>query len=67
MLSTVCTGHLASKTACAGKLKPMQREILWLAYAQGSSHAEIAEIVGVHPEDEVAGRVALAEEVLSSE
>ena len=30
-----------------GRLKPQQREILWLAYAQGSSHAEIAEIVGV--------------------
>src|SRR5438552_283803 len=30
-----------------GKLKPLQREILWLAYGQGSSHAEIAEIVGV--------------------
>jgi len=29
------------------KLKPMQREILWLAYGQGSSHAEIAEIMGV--------------------
>jgi len=29
------------------QLKPMQREILWLAYGQGSSHAEIAEIVGV--------------------
>ena len=29
------------------KLKPMQREILWLAYGQGSSHAEIAEIIGV--------------------
>jgi RNA polymerase sigma-70 factor, ECF subfamily len=29
------------------KLKPLQREILWLAYGQGSSHAEIAEIVGV--------------------
>jgi len=29
------------------RLKPMQREMLWLAYALGSSHAEIAEIVGV--------------------
>lgn len=29
------------------KLKPLQREILWLAYGQGSSHAEIAEIVGM--------------------
>jgi len=29
------------------KLKPLQREILLLAYAQGSSHAEIAEIVGM--------------------
>ena len=29
------------------QLKPKQREILWLAYGQGSSHAEIAEIVGV--------------------
>lgn len=29
------------------QLKPQQRELLWLAYAQGSSHEEIAEIVGV--------------------
>lgn len=29
------------------RLKPAQREMLWLAYALGSSHAEIAEIVGV--------------------
>ena len=28
-------------------LKPLQREMLWLAYAQGSSHVEIAEILGV--------------------
>ncbi|MFP5246482.1 MAG: RNA polymerase sigma factor [Thermoanaerobaculia bacterium] len=29
------------------KLEPAQRELLWLAYAQGASHEEIAEIVGV--------------------
>jgi RNA polymerase sigma-70 factor (ECF subfamily) len=29
------------------RLEPMQRELLWLAYAQGSSHEEIAEILGL--------------------
>jgi len=29
------------------KLEPMQREMLWLAYAQGASHEEIAEILGL--------------------
>ena len=28
-------------------LKPREREMLWLAYAQGSSHEEIAEALGV--------------------
>ena len=30
-----------------GQLKPRERELLWLAYAQGSSHEEIAASVGV--------------------
>ena len=30
-----------------GQLSSSQRELLWLAYAQGSSHDEIAEVVGV--------------------
>lgn len=29
------------------KLEPMQRELLWLAYAQGASHEEIAAVLGV--------------------
>lgn len=29
------------------RLEPAQRELLWLAYAQGSSHEEIAEILGL--------------------
>jgi RNA polymerase sigma-70 factor (ECF subfamily) len=31
------------------QLSPKQREMLWLAYAYGSSHEEIAEVVGVAP------------------
>ena len=30
------------------QLAPMQRELLWLAYAQGSSHEEIAEVLGLN-------------------
>jgi RNA polymerase sigma-70 factor (ECF subfamily) len=30
-----------------GKLKPRERALLWLAYAQGSSHAEIADVLGL--------------------
>lgn len=30
-----------------GKLEPIQREMLWLAYAQGASHEEIADILGM--------------------
>ncbi|HEU4887335.1 MAG TPA: RNA polymerase sigma factor [Thermoanaerobaculia bacterium] len=29
------------------RLKPLQREMLWLAYALGASHAEIAEMLGL--------------------
>jgi RNA polymerase sigma-70 factor (ECF subfamily) len=30
-----------------GRLKPRERALLWLAYAQGSSHTEIARVLGV--------------------
>ncbi|HTM24198.1 MAG TPA: RNA polymerase sigma factor [Vicinamibacterales bacterium] len=30
-----------------GLLKPRERAMLWLAYAQGSSHSEIAEVLGL--------------------
>ena len=29
------------------QLKPRERELLWLAYVEGSSHKEIAEMVGL--------------------
>ena len=29
------------------QLKPRERELVWLAYAEGASHREIAEIIGV--------------------
>jgi RNA polymerase sigma-70 factor, ECF subfamily len=30
-------------------LKPREREILWLAYAEGASHQEIASVLGLRP------------------
>jgi RNA polymerase sigma-70 factor (ECF subfamily) len=30
-----------------GRLKPRERALLWLAYANGSSHAEIADVLGL--------------------
>ena len=34
-------------TRAMEQLKPVQREMLWLAYAQGASHNEIAQILGL--------------------
>jgi RNA polymerase sigma-70 factor, ECF subfamily len=30
-----------------GRLKPRERSLLWLAYAHGSSHSEIADVLGL--------------------
>jgi len=30
-----------------GRLKPRERELLWLAYVEGASHKEIAEVLGL--------------------
>ena len=30
-----------------GRMKPRERAMLWLAYAQGASHSDIAEVLGV--------------------
>ena len=36
-------------TRALGQLKPRERSMLWLAYVQGCSYAEIAEVLGVRP------------------
>lgn len=36
-------------TRAMSRLKPRERAMLWLAYAQGASHDEIAHMVGVRP------------------
>jgi len=36
-------------TRAMDRLKPRERAMLWLAYAQGASHDEIARMVGVQP------------------
>jgi RNA polymerase sigma-70 factor (ECF subfamily) len=36
-------------TRAMSQLKPRERSLLWLAYVQGCSYAEIAEAVGVRP------------------
>jgi RNA polymerase sigma-70 factor (ECF subfamily) len=41
------TERRADLNRAMAQLKPRERELLWLAYAQGSSHQEIAESLGV--------------------
>ncbi|HEY7055214.1 MAG TPA: sigma-70 family RNA polymerase sigma factor [Vicinamibacterales bacterium] len=39
--------RVADVRSAMRKLKPRERALLWLAYAQGSSHVEIAEVLGL--------------------
>jgi RNA polymerase sigma-70 factor (ECF subfamily) len=36
-------------TRAMSRLKPRERAMLWLAYAEGASHREIADVLGVRP------------------
>ena len=50
-LQTPDTAQLSDQRAdlhrAMAHLKPRERELLWLAYGQGSSHREIAETLGL--------------------
>ena len=45
--STATTERRADLKRAMAKLRPRDRELLWLAYAQGSSHREIADSLGL--------------------
>jgi RNA polymerase sigma-70 factor (ECF subfamily) len=41
--------HVTDVKRAMDRLKPRERAILWLAYAEGNSHREIAEVLGLRP------------------
>src|ERR1017187_2762606 len=41
--------RIADFTRAMARLKPRERAMLWLAYAEGNSHREIAEVLGLSP------------------
>jgi RNA polymerase sigma-70 factor (ECF subfamily) len=53
-IETIANGTVAADTTpdfdrAMSRLKPRERAMLWLAYAEGASHREIAEILGLRP------------------
>lgn len=55
-IERVASAHDASATEqttdfsrAMSRLKPRERAMLWLAYAEGASHREIADVLGVRP------------------
>jgi RNA polymerase sigma-70 factor (ECF subfamily) len=46
-LAAVGTGDRTDLARAMARLKPSQRSMLWLAYVQGASHAEIAAVLGL--------------------
>ena len=43
------TERTADFTRAMSNLKPRERAMLWLAYAEGASHREIADVLGLRP------------------
>jgi RNA polymerase sigma-70 factor (ECF subfamily) len=43
------TERIADFTRAMSHLKPRERAMLWLAYAEGASHHEIADVLGLSP------------------
>jgi RNA polymerase sigma-70 factor (ECF subfamily) len=43
------TERRADFTRAMSRLKPRERAMLWLAYAEGATHSEIADVLGLRP------------------
>jgi RNA polymerase sigma-70 factor (ECF subfamily) len=43
------TERIAEVTRAMSQLKPRERAMVWLAYAEGASHQEIADVLGLRP------------------
>ncbi len=47
--TTRATEQRTDFTRAMSRLKPRERAMLWLAYAEGASHREIADVLGLRP------------------